>query len=112
MKFKANARFIRFSPYKLRPLVDVVRGVTVSKAVNILTTFGMKRALPIIKTIKSAAANAKNVGVQVSDNQLIVAEIRVDQGPAIRSFRPGAMGRSELRKKRFSHITAVVKVCE
>ena len=112
MKFKASAKFIRFSPYKLRPMVDVVRGATVTKAINILSTFGMKRALPVIKTIKSAAANAKNLSMQVSENQLVIVDIRVDQGPAIRSYRPGAMGRSEFRKKRFSHITAVVKKFE
>ena len=112
MKFKASARFIRFSPYKLRPLVDVVRGATVDRAINILATFGIKRTLPIMKTIKSAAANAKNLGVQVPENRLFIAEIRVDQGPSVRAYKPGAMGRSEMRKKRFSHINVVVKVCE
>lgn len=113
MKFKASARFVRFSPYKLRPLVDVVRGATVDRAVVVLAAFGMKRVLPIVKTIKSAAANAKNLsGAQISDDCLRIADIRVDQGPSVRAYRPGAMGRSEMRKKRFSHINVVVQVCE
>lgn len=109
MKFKATAKFIRFSPYKLRPLVDVVRGTTVDKAVGILSTFGIKRTLPIVKTIKSAAANAKNMDAKLSSDCLVISSISVDQGPAIRSYRPGAMGRSEMRKKRFSHINVEVK---
>src|SRR5690349_9568408 len=87
----ATARYIRYSPYKLRPIVDVIRGKPVSYALYWLATYPVKRALPIEKIIKSAAANAQSArGIDMKD--LIVKEIRVDQGPMHKYFKPGAMG--------------------
>lgn len=108
MSFLAKARYIRFSPFKLRPLVDAIRGKGVGYALHLLTSYKTRRTEPVKKAIESAAANAKqqaNVGVA----ELMIKEIKVDQGPAIRYYKPGAMGRSNIYRRRFSHISVVLE---
>ena len=108
MHFSAKARYIRFSPFKLRPLVDAIRGKGAQYALRFLGTRSVKRVDPIKKLIESAVANAKDLA-NVDLVDLKIKRIWVDQGPAIRYFRPGAMGRSNLYKKRFSHINVVLE---
>ena len=108
MQFNARARYIRFSPYKLRPLADVIRGKKVDFALNWLATAALKKAMPLTKIVASAAANAMQLQ-EIDARKLIIKDIRVDQGPAYKYFKPGAMGRSNVYKKRFSHITVVLE---
>lgn len=108
MQFNAKARFLRFSPYKLRPLVDVIRGKSVLEALQWLATHPVKRVLPIAKLVESAAANAKNVS-NIEKVNLIISEIKVDNGPMRRYFKPGAMGRSTVLRRRSSHASVTLK---
>lgn len=108
MQFNAKARYVRFSPYKLRPLADVVRGKDVSYALNWLATHAVKRIVPVQKAIESAVANAKQQG-NLDKTALYVDEIRIDEGPSYKYFKPGAMGRSNPQKRRFSHISVILK---
>jgi len=108
MQFGAKARYIRISPYKLRPLVDVLRGKDVQFALNWLSTCSLKRALPVKKLVESAAASAKNLQ-NIEIDELVIRKICVDQGPSFRYFRPGAMGRSNPYRKRLSHISVVLE---
>ncbi len=107
MEFIAKARNLRFSPYKLRPIVDVVRGKNVQQALYWLATCRMKKALPIKKVLESAVANAKNIS-NLNPHELQIFDIRVDQGPIFRYFKPGAMGRANVQRKRSSHISVKV----
>lgn len=110
MQAHAISKYIRISPYKLRPYADVIRGNTVGKAYAWLQTCANRRTQPILKVVMSAAANAKNRGGDiVSVDDLRIAEIRVDQGPIIRYFKPGAMGRGVIQRKRLSHIKVIVE---
>lgn len=103
MQFNAKARYIRYSPYKLRPLVDVIRGKNVQDALGWLATYASKRAVPVEKIVQSAAANAKQLqSLELAD--LVIKEVRVDEGPMLRYFKPGAMGRSNIYRKRLSHM--------
>jgi len=111
MQFTAKARFIRFSPYKLRPLADVVRGKNAAYAVNFLSAYPVKRSMPLKKAIESAIANAKNKS-KVSPDMLVIKDIRVDQGPMVKYFKPGAMGRSNVYRKRMSHIGVILESTE
>lgn len=111
MQFIAKTFHVRMSPYKLRPLADVVRGKNVSYALHWLATHPVRRATPVRKVIESAAGNAKNLK-GLEPQRLIVQEIRVDEGPVIRYFRPGAMGRANVQKKRLSHISVIVKAID
>lgn len=109
MQFKALVKHIPISPFKLRPLVDVVRGKDVSYALQVLITQAVKRAVPIRKLIQSAVANAKDrQGIEPKD--LFVSEIRVDQGRTFRYFKPGSMGRAAAQRRRFSHVSVVLEV--
>lgn len=109
MQFLAKARYIWFSPYKLRPIVDVVRGKDVVYALNWLSTYRNKRVLPIKKMIESAVANAKQKEAISSHSDLIVKDIRVDQGPIHRYYKPGAMGRAMPQRKRLSHLSVILE---
>jgi len=108
MQFVAKAFHVRMSPYKLRPLADVVRGKNVLDALHWLATHPVRRATPVKKVIESAAGNAKSLK-GIDPKGLMIKEIKVDEGPAIRYFRPGAMGRSNPQKKRLSHISVIVQ---
>lgn len=108
MQFLAKARYIMYSPYKLRPIADVVRGKDVGYALNWLLTYRTQRARSILKLIESAVANAKNNGnVEYSD--LLIKEIRIDQGPIHKYFKPGAMGRANIQRKRLSHLSVILE---
>jgi len=108
MQFVAKVKFIPFSPYKLRPLVDVVRGKSTKEAIAWLSTYAVKRARPIRKMIESAAANAKNKdGVDIAD--LWVKEIRVDEGRTTKYSKPGGMGRAAIQRRRSSHMSVVLE---
>jgi len=108
MSFKATARYLRISPYKIRLLVDAIRGKGVRFALDWLATYPAKRALPVRKVIKSAADNAKNLQA-LEPVDLYIKEVRVDQGPINRYFKPGAMGRSNAYRKRLSHMSVIVE---
>lgn len=109
MDIRAISKFVRISPYKLRPYADVIRGQSVTKAISWLKTVNVQRIVPLLKTLNSACANAKNLhpDVNVAD-ELVVKEVRVDQGPIIRYFKPGAMGRANPQRKRLSHIEIIL----
>ena len=111
MQFVAKAKFIRYSPFKLRPLADVIRGKNVRFALDWLATCALKRSVPLKKVVASAAANAQQLG-NVEARGLRIKEIRIDQGPSARYFKPGAMGRANPQKKRFSHIQVIVEPIE
>lgn len=108
MQFGAKAKYLRYSPYKLRPLTDVLRGKNVRYALNWLSTCSLKKVVPIKKVIESAVANAKNLQ-NLEPESLWISKIFVDQGPIYRYFSPGAMGRANPRRKRLSHISVVLE---
>ncbi|MFA5998985.1 MAG: 50S ribosomal protein L22 [Candidatus Babeliales bacterium] len=109
MDFKASAKFIKRSPYKLRPIVDVIRGKNAQYALGWLKVYGLKKSLPVTKLLESAIANARNRQEDIAPKDLRIEEVRVDQGPAYKYFKPSAMGRSMVLRKRLSHITIVLK---
>ena len=111
MQFTAEARFIRHSPYKMRLLVALVRGQRVKNALNTLAGQSMKRVIPLRKMIESAAANARYLA-NIELEKLTIKEIRVDQGPTIRYFKPGAMGRAASQKRRMSHMKIILESVE
>lgn len=107
-QFAALARYVHYSPYKLRPIADVVRGKNVVYALNWLTTYRTQRSGPIKKLLESAVANAKNKG-NVEGELLKVKEIRVDGGPIHRYFKPGAQGRASIQRRRLCHVKIVLE---
>ena len=109
MLSKAKSKYLRISPYKLRPYIDVIRGNSVDKALAWLETCALKRVTPIKKTLFSAYSNAKNLNPEFgSMSDLIIKEIKIDQGPIIKYFKPGAQGRACPQRKRLSHLEIIL----
>jgi len=108
MQFIARARYIPFSPYKLRPYVDVVRGKNAAFALGWLETRPVQRAKPLQKALASAVANAKSKA-GIEKQNLIVKTITVDQGPMYKYVKPGPMGRASVLRRRFCHINVVLE---
>ncbi len=105
----AISKYIRISPYKLRPYADVIRGSSVLKASAWLKTCSNRRIQPLLKTLMSASANVKNkVGDGIGLEDLHVVEVRIDQVPIVKYFKPGAMGRGLVQRKRMCHVKIVV----
>jgi large subunit ribosomal protein L22 len=111
MQFNAKARYVPFSPYKLRPIADVVRGKNVQQALAWLNTCALKRVVPLRKIIASAASNAKHLK-GADAGHLVIKTLCVDQGPMRRYFKPGAMGRSSIQRGRKSHIHVVLELSQ
>lgn len=109
MLYKAYSKFVRISPYKLRPIADVIRGDTVHNALAWLNTHAVKRAKPIEKTLYSAYSNAKYADQKISMNDVLVKEVRIDQGPIFKYFKPGAKGSASMQRKRLSHIAIILE---
>lgn len=107
MKVKAQNRFVRQSPYKVRRVLDLVRGLPVEEAEHVLRLTNRAAARPIAKTLASALANAEHNHALDAD-ELLVAEAFADEGPTLRRFKPRARGRATRINKRTSHITIIL----
>ncbi|HDS09482.1 MAG TPA: 50S ribosomal protein L22 [Firmicutes bacterium] len=106
MKTHAKTKYIRISPFKLRRIAQVIKGEYLEDALSYLKFLPHRGADFLTKTIKSAAANA--VQKKMKEEDLIVSNIIVDEGPTIKRFRPRAMGRATRIRKRTSHITVIL----
>jgi len=107
MKSYAQAKHIRQSPYKVRRVLDVVRGLPVNEARVVLAHTNRRAADPILKCLDSAVANAEHNQALDAD-ELHVAVAYADEGPTLKRWRPRARGRATRILKRTSHITIVV----
>jgi ribosomal protein L22 len=99
----ARARFVRVAPRKARLVANQVRGMHVDDAKTLLRFSNRGAARDIAKLIDSATANAEANHDLVADD-LMVADITVDEGPTLRRYRPRALGRATRINKRTSHI--------
>ncbi len=107
MQAKASLRSVRISATKVRPVLDLVRGKPVERALSILQYMPQKAAREVARTIKSAAANAEN-NYEMAPEKLVVKTIYADEGPTLKRFMPRARGRADRINRRTSHITVVV----
>ena len=104
---KATARWVRTSAWKMREVVDLIRGHSVEEAANILRFCERDPATVIAKVLASAVANAE-ANDSMSADELYVSACFVDEGPTVKRFMPRARGRADRINKRSSHITVVV----
>ncbi|PID30599.1 50S ribosomal protein L22 [Candidatus Saccharibacteria bacterium] len=107
MAVKAESKAVRMSPRKLAAVAALVRGRSVADAVVILEHTPRRAATPVLKTIKSAQANASHNHNYKADT-LVISEITVNHGPRMKRYRPAAMGRALPYMKRSSHIRVLV----
>jgi large subunit ribosomal protein L22 len=111
MNARAQAKHIRESPYKVRRVLDLVRGLPVDEARVVLEFTDRKAAGTIIKVLDSAVANAEH-NFALDAEELYVAEAYADEGSTLKRWRPRARGRATKIRKRTSHITIVVAETE
>jgi ribosomal protein L22 len=108
---RASAKYVRVAPRKVRLVADQVRGMSVPEAQDLLNFSTRSAALDIRKLIDSAAANAENNHDLVAD-EMEISEIRVDQGPTLKRWRPRARGRATRIEKKTSHISVALTPSE
>jgi large subunit ribosomal protein L22 len=98
------------SPRKMRLIADLIRGVDVEKALNILKFSNKEAAGRVHKLLLSAIANwqAKNEGTRMEDSNLFIKEIAVDGGRFLKRVRPAPQGRANRIKKRSNHVTLII----
>ena len=101
---RASARFVRVAPRKARLVADQVRGMNVPDARTLLTFSPRGAARDIARLLDSAAANAEANHELVAD-ELRIADLRVDEGPILKRWRPRARGRATRIQKRTSHLS-------
>jgi large subunit ribosomal protein L22 len=104
---RAVAKYIRISPYKVREVLDLVRGQHVQRAAEILRFSERDAAFVVGKVLASAVANAEhNDGID--PEELYVSACYADEGVTIKRFRPRARGRAGRIRKRTCHVTVIV----
>ena len=104
---RAVAKYVRVSPRKVQIVCDLIRGKQVDDALAILM-YTPKSAAPVVeKLLASAIANAEN-NLEMSRENLYVAEVYANQGPTLKRYWARSHGRADLIKKHTSHITIVL----
>ena len=107
MQATAVLRTVRLSPQKGRLVADLIRGLPVERALEILQFSTRRAAKPVKKVLESAIANAEhNLGADI--DELRVSDIQIDAGPMLKRFHARAKGRGVRVIKRTSHITVTV----
>lgn len=108
MEANALAKYIRISPRKIKPIADLIRGKSVDDAKAILKFTPRKGAKALLKVLESAIANAEN-NHDLNADELFVSEVYANQGPTMKRFKAGSMGRANPILHRTAHIGVVVK---
>jgi large subunit ribosomal protein L22 len=104
---KASAKYMRFSASKARTVLDLIRGLPVRRADEVLQFTDREAAAVIRKVLASAVANAQHNDEQDPDELYVIA-CYADEGPTLKRFTPRARGRAGRINKRTCHITVVV----
>ncbi len=108
MEAKAQAKFVRIAPRKVRIVMDLIRGKNLGEAITILRFVPKKASGIIEKVLRSAAANAEH-NYDMNKDDLYVYKAYADEGPTLKRFMPRAMGRATRIRKRTSHITVILR---
>ncbi len=104
---RAQHRHARFSAYKAREVLDLIRGKSVMEARTVLEFCNREAAEVVMKVLDSAVANAGNNN-DIPPEELFVAACYADEGPTLKRWRPRARGRATRIRKRTCHITVIV----
>jgi large subunit ribosomal protein L22 len=114
-QFTAKLRYVSIPPRKMRLVANLVKGMPIQKALDVLNFTKRVAATPIAKTLKSAAANAMSqLGTgqgagHIKAEDLVVKNLYVDPAPSAKRIRFQSMGRVFRYRKRFCHLTVVLE---
>jgi large subunit ribosomal protein L22 len=104
---RAVSKYVRISPYKVRQVLDLVRGYPADRAAEILKFCERDAAIVVGKLLASAVANAEHDHALIAD-ELFVSACFADEGPTLKRWRPRARGRATRIRKRTCHVTLLV----
>jgi large subunit ribosomal protein L22 len=109
-KYYAVLRNCPTSPRKMRLVTDMISGVEVNKALDMLKFSSKEASRKVEKLLLSAIANwqAKNEGAKIEESNLVVKEAYVDQSRTLKRIQPAPQGRAHRIKKRSNHVTVVI----
>jgi len=98
------------SPRKMRLVADMIRGIEVNRALDLLKHSTKEASKNMEKLVMSAVSNwqLKNENVRLEDNKLIVKEISVNQGRTLKRIKPAPQGRAYRIRKRSNHVTVIL----
>lgn len=102
MVAKAEAKYLRISPFKVREVIPLIKGRKIKTVADTLIALNKKGAYCIDKVLKSAVANAKNKGYE--EDKLYISKIVANPGPMLKRFRAASFGRAAGIQKRTAHI--------
>ncbi|HEY9678180.1 MAG TPA: 50S ribosomal protein L22 [Drouetiella sp.] len=112
MQSKAQAKWVRMSPRKVRRVINEIRGKSCGEAVTLLRFMPFSAAREVEKVLRSAMFNLINADKapisETEANDLTIVEAYADQGPTLKRIQPRARGRAFPILKKSSHITVVV----
>lgn len=103
----ATAKSSEFLPFKVRIVLDIIRGKSVTEAIAILENTPKAASEPLIKLVNSAAANGEN-NQNLARNDMYIAECYANEGPTLKRIQAVSKGRAYRINKRTSHITVIL----
>ena len=109
-QYYAVLRNVPTSPRKMRLVTDMIKGVEVNKALDMLRYSQKDASKDVEKLLLSAIANwqAKNEGARIEESHLVVKEAFVDQSRTLKRIQPAPQGRAHRIRKRSNHVTIVL----
>ena len=102
MVARAEAKYIRIAPSKLRLVVELIKNLKVTRATAVLKTTNKKGAFYLEKVLHSAISNAKQKGFK--EDNLFISRAIANPGPSLKRYRAASFGRASIIRKRLSHI--------
>lgn len=109
MESRSIHRFARIAPTKVRPVAELIKGLTVEEAYAVLEASRKRGARFLEKVLRAAEAHILDEREEASSAEIIVEKVWVDEGPRMKRWRPRAFGRAFPILKRTSHIGVVVR---
>lgn len=107
MEVRAQLRYLRMSPKKVRLVINVIRGMDIEEALHQLRFTTKAAAQPVLKLLNSAIANAEN-NFKLKKENLYISRIEANEGPSLERWKPRAFGRATPISKRSTHISIVL----
>ncbi len=109
-QYRAVLRNDPSSPRKMRLVADMIRGLEVNRALELLKYSNKEASRRLEKLVLSAIANwqEKNEGARVEESRLYVREVFVDQSRTLKRLRPAPQGRAYRIRKRSNHVTVIL----
>ena len=105
---QAKLQYLKIAPRKVRLVINLIRGKKIEESQNILRFTQKKATLPLLKLLDQAFSNAVNSDPEIDKDNVFIKKIFVDEGPVAKRRFPRAKGKSDVIRKRTSHVTIIL----